>query len=568
MHEGGHAKTGVGAAFVLTAIGVISVAMATWCWLHVSGLTTSDAFYLGLKSFEMGESYDHVRKLPPREAEPWVITGLDIARWLGAIVKLSAFALIAYAFAGQYFVRAFAGMCRSHIIVVGDTPLARAMVERSKAHVIHLHHGVDAPQRKGRLIRLPFSDHALQQASAGHASRIVFAMEDQNAALELAIAAAQTWRQAQVDVQVSDPWLANRIHCLPGAETVRAFSEPEIAARDVIRRYPPFLLARDQTQQRLHAVLVGDDDWCETLMAEIILSAGTLVFGTPVITILCRDPAAFEARLTRRYPEIGKAADLMVAGYGADAASPETDLSAIGGRAPITAVYVAMEDRSHVLSAALALSEAARKSADFTAPFLVLNGSATALTRPAPGSRLEAFALVPFGLREDMARATGLMAHEADVAEKAYHAAYLQFAPQDGDAGKPWDQLREEYRVSNRRAVAHIYAKLFEAGFDLRPWMAVHDVWSELPALAPDEKLWRDDAEYERLAELEHERWIADRRLSGWSYGTPRDNERRLHPDIVPFARLSKTIQDYDRKFIDLLAKVLKTAPDGLRRPA
>jgi len=345
---------------------------------------------------------------------------------------------------------------------------------------------------------------------------------------------------------------------------LQAFADPDLAAREIVRRHPPFLLARDYGQSRIHALLIGDPDWLEAIMDEIILSACTLTYGRPAFTFVCENSAPLAARLRQRYPEIDLAAELNVLttalGEGITP-GPEAFASL-----PVTAVYVAMTDRAGGLSTALTFVEAARQVLRFAAPIFVLASEGLELPRPVAGSALSALTLVPFGISEDLALAAGVMSQEADLAEKDYQAAYRDFAPPDGEANKPWSELKEEYRISNRRAVAHIYAKLFEAGFDLRSWMARNDVWAKLPELATGEPLWRDEAEYRRLAELEHERWIADRRLSGWSYGAVRDNARKLHPDIKPFDALTEVVQGYDMRFIDLLAKILKSTDDGMTR--
>ena len=40
--------------------------------------------------------------------------------------------------------------------------------------------------------------------------------------------------------------------------------------------------------------------------------------------------------------------------------------------------------------------------------------------------------------------------------------------------------------------------------------------------------------EVERLAEVEHERWMSERIAEGWTEG-PRDDEARTHPSVVPW---------------------------------
>ena len=63
-----------------------------------------------------------------------------------------------------------------------------------------------------------------------------------------------------------------------------------------------------------------------------------------------------------------------------------------------------------------------------------------------------------------------------------------------------------------------------------------------LPPLDPDLM--------EKLAELEHRRWMVDRRLSGWRHGPARDNTARLHPDLIPYADLDDYTKELDRAIV------------------
>jgi len=51
----------------------------------------------------------------------------------------------------------------------------------------------------------------------------------------------------------------------------------------------------------------------------------------------------------------------------------------------------------------------------------------------------------------------------------------------------------------------------------------------------------------ERLAEHAHDLW-ADRRMAeGWTLGTHRDDSRKTHPSLVPYAELSESEKHLDR---------------------
>jgi hypothetical protein len=52
------------------------------------------------------------------------------------------------------------------------------------------------------------------------------------------------------------------------------------------------------------------------------------------------------------------------------------------------------------------------------------------------------------------------------------------------------------------------------------------------------------------LAEAEHNGWMAERMLNKWRYGKKLDEEKRLHPMLIPYSQLSEDDKDYDRETI------------------
>jgi hypothetical protein len=69
-----------------------------------------------------------------------------------------------------------------------------------------------------------------------------------------------------------------------------------------------------------------------------------------------------------------------------------------------------------------------------------------------------------------------------------------------------------------------------------------------------------DAADVERLAPHEHERWMRDRRAHGWRYAPVRDNRKKLHPSMRPWAKLSDPDQDKDRDTIRSIPHVYADA--------
>ncbi|WJN47508.1 RyR domain-containing protein (plasmid) [Priestia aryabhattai] len=51
----------------------------------------------------------------------------------------------------------------------------------------------------------------------------------------------------------------------------------------------------------------------------------------------------------------------------------------------------------------------------------------------------------------------------------------------------------------------------------------------------------------EKLAENIHEIWAYQRIQQGWTYGHERNDQKRQHPNIVPYNQLTEEDKDYDR---------------------
>lgn len=54
----------------------------------------------------------------------------------------------------------------------------------------------------------------------------------------------------------------------------------------------------------------------------------------------------------------------------------------------------------------------------------------------------------------------------------------------------------------------------------------------------------------EDLARAVHNRWMAGRIDQGWQYGPTRDDEKKDHPGIVPYEKLSEPEKEVDRQTV------------------
>ena len=51
----------------------------------------------------------------------------------------------------------------------------------------------------------------------------------------------------------------------------------------------------------------------------------------------------------------------------------------------------------------------------------------------------------------------------------------------------------------------------------------------------------------EHLAKNNHDIWAKQRIHEGWTYGPKRDDDKKLHPDLVLYNELTESEKEYDR---------------------
>ncbi|CAN5227109.1 hypothetical protein BH09ACT13_BH09ACT13_05800 [soil metagenome] len=110
---------------------------------------------------------------------------------------------------------------------------------------------------------------------------------------------------------------------------------------------------------------------------------------------------------------------------------------------------------------------------------------------------------------------------------------------QGGRYDVPWEDLSEEGRERNLRHADDISHQLGAVGYRLGPLI---DWGQPLPVLGPDE--------VERMAAMEHERWVKERLADGWHFGPVRDDDLKIHPDVVPWRELAEAQREINRRLI------------------
>jgi hypothetical protein len=114
----------------------------------------------------------------------------------------------------------------------------------------------------------------------------------------------------------------------------------------------------------------------------------------------------------------------------------------------------------------------------------------------------------------------------------------------------PWDELLEYLKESNRRQADHIGVKLKAVSCSIAP---LTDWDAELFKFTSEE--------IELMAEMEHERWVEERLLEGWTYATePKDMKKKTSPALVSWNELPDSEKEKDRNTVRQLPTFLAKA--------
>ena len=529
-------------AWLIPLAGLVTIGLGVWGWLD-HGAALDDALYRSLALFDINnDAYAHgLGMSDPR---------FRVGRWTGAGVVFSSIVALG-ALLHEHLATALARWTKQQVVVVGAHALAGAGFEAARrAGRSALWLGADA-LAAARLshIAMPWPPGERTPTLTAHVRRadhVLIAGADDAAAIAFARAARSAAPDAWITVLMSDLGLAEEAAATLNEARTRVLATGAVAARALHLAHPPFLIARDLSHARIHALIVGFGQTGQAVARDLIVNCRTTYLAPPRITVIDPMAAALEGALRVRAPELDACAECrFVEGeIGARAVRPDPAAiaRALEGAGPISAAYVCLADDSATLAAA-AMLRALLRGLDIAAPPLFVRLRASGALD----------AVIPFGDVYSVLTASEFLSGAPDAAARAFSEAYRgALTPEARDdpqnrSALPWERLDETYRQATRDAVAHIPAKLASADVDAGRWRG-----GGLPRLAANERLYADAAELERLAELEHERWMAQRRMDGWRAADTADKDEtaRRHPHLAPFATLSEEVKEFDRVFV------------------
>ena len=290
-------------------------------------------------------------------------------------------------------------------------------------------------------------------------------------------------------------------------------------------------------------IVTAGRDW-HTRLHESPCGAGSAlpsVAGRLRITVVDLE-ADWKCRaLSLRYPQLTDVCDLIPLAM--DVRGPAFYeggfLSGDADQPPADAVFVCFDDDSLGLRTGLAVHQRLLHATAGPTPVIVrmaeASGLARLVERESSANGTAAFAnLYAFPLLDRTCTPEAILGGTHEVLARDLHDAYRQQQKALGhtSATNPslveWDELSEALRESNRAEADGIFRHLASLGYTLTPLADWDAAFFRFPK-----------AEVERLAQMEHGRWMDDMIRCGFQpTDGPKDLAHKLHPALHPWDEL------------------------------
>jgi len=565
-----HTRASLSRWGVVIVLSAVWIGGGLWLWRDLGPL---EAIYRTLSAVSMWDEYFNANE-PLRE-----------------VVRFAALAApvvgLIFAFSGQLgrsLARTLNLGAAGHVVVAGDSHAALSLALDCRAHkdaVILIAQDLPAEtalvlRRKGVIVLEGDATQVetLRTARADHAAHVVAFEPDDTANLQIEAAVrrlAQGHRRRRpIGVHVSTQSamllkearemsaMAMRTKKQSPVVDPKPFSLQEMAARALVQQESQTMLslAAQLQQERLHILLFGFDAAGEAVAERVLMSMWSAHFEPPRITVLTRHHEAAEKGFHARHREAFAhphvwAPDIVFMSFDWEAAAIGADvLDAVEQtRGKPTAIVVATGVDPGNIHLAIALKRACNHRNRWPAPIYMFETSQSEFSqqyaRGDETEELDAY-LLAFGAHQVTATRAMIINGSLDRGAAIAHEHYNRGLGKSDSmsmrelqaAMRDWGDVYETYRAANRAAADSAMTKMWDAGW--RP--AQKGEKGDTAPTVPQELM-------PRMAQREHDRWVAERLLAGWrptAEGEARDNDLMAHDKLVPWDALTEADKNND----------------------
>lgn len=379
--------------------------------------------------------------------------------------------------------------------------------------------------------------------NANLAAMVIDAAKGRHPALDPLILAVEFEREDLADELVATVDGLARDHAV---RFCRLSPDRDGLSLELVRHAPAFSTAR--AADRAHVLVIGLVGGWSQVLSRLLVVLQDRPDETPILSLIldANELEHFTAWSAAR-PDLSLVATVEILARGCGLLAAPGQGEAWRSRTPAPQLVIVLRDDAEGLATALALRRPGDATRADRADILVRQSREDRILGRLTGLRIDdrpLGAIVPFGGLLRAESIERLLDRAGERRAIALHAAYLDRASDLGVTSRrvldTWEHLPENLRDANRVAAGHLPILLAAIGrreedFDAAGLAGV------------------SDTDWERLAEVEHRRWCADRIDHGWRHGAHRDDALRLHPCLVPWDDLSEADRHKDRNGVRIV---------------
>lgn len=343
-----------------------------------------------------------------------------------------------------------------------------------------------------------------------------------------------------------------------GALSVRLFHPERIAARVLVREWPPHKArVPGLGDSPLHALVIGFEPLGREVLRQLIRVCHYPDLSRVRLTVVAEQATREWRRFQKQVPALSDVAEVRF--VDADAgAMPDAEWDRLQDAGSFDVVYITTSDQEVAFAVAMDARDGLGSARLRTPTVICSDGSYFIDTEEVAITGVDVF-----DLRRDAWTLDSLLRDSVERAAMGIHERYRAGRQSRSDYGsrpadRPWEQLHEHLRDGNRDQADHIPIKLAVLG------LQASDLIAQARAVGDGDSpsLGVGEPEIEAVAEMEHRRWWASAALSGQVPGPTRDSRRRQHPDMRPYAELDELTKQYDRDAVLRLPELLRYLDD------
>jgi len=495
--------------------------------------------------------------------EPLVPVPLNIARFLLPMLSaLAALKALWFLFHEQ-IKKAQLLTLKNHIIICGLSQKGYLFAKRFQEAgipVVIIEKNKDNPwlkscQNKGMFLLIgDASDFSLlENAGLKRARGLIATTDDDGTNIEIAMQVKNNRRGLVGNtfhclVHSTDPLLCKLVNDQiidlgdPSVQ-IKLFNVYELGARRMLQVYPAWQEVVDQSARIL---LIGLGRFGQELLVQMARTWWNFRDDHEkklCVTIVDRNAQENFDILLGRHPQMAEAVEFDIFTMEIESSSFESGKVFAKIRPDI--VYICLDNDSQALKTGLAI----QRHILHTTPIilrLAQPGGLETLVHTLKKQDHAAIRLEPFLVLDEICKTEILYHQPRDILAKAFHHEYLSLQRQQSItnledwAMQSWNQLSDELKNRNYQQVDHLIKLVSIFGFSIK----VLEDWD-----APSQSLNSDLIE--KMAQYEHELWVADRLVEGWHYQTgEKDPKNKTSPALLPWADLSEVERNKNLNFV------------------